>query len=138
MPIRTIHQKSQNLSLLYVEDDPLLGRINAELFNDIFQKVDVAKNGEEGLDKFRKHRHDLVITDINMPVMDGFEMIRGIREIKKEQPVMILSAYREIEYLSQVRELGIRHFLTKPIDMKRFTDALLDVLHEASQDQIIA
>jgi len=138
MPIKTIHQKSQNLTLLYVEDDPLLGRINAELFNDIFKSVDVAKNGEEGLEKFRERKHDLVITDINMPVMNGIEMVREVRRIRKEQPVMILTAYREIEYLSQVRELGIRHFLTKPIDMKRFTNALLDLLHETCDDQIIA
>ena len=138
MPIKTLHEKTKDLSLLYVEDDAVLREVNQDLFREFFKSVDCTQDGREGLQMYCDHRHDIVITDVNMPVMGGFEMIAEIRKIREDQPVIVLSAYREIEYLSQLRTLQVSHFMTKPIDIKRFTSVLSEVLSPACENALLA
>jgi YesN/AraC family two-component response regulator len=132
MNIKDLKEKTKELTLLYVEDNEQLKDVKLEMFNEMFKKVVYAKNGYEGLMKYQEESFDLVITDINMPVMDGLEMVEKIQKIEPTQTVIVLSAYAEIEYLTKLSKLNILSFLTKPVDMRR----LLDKIDESTKEGI--
>ena len=85
----------KELTLLLVEDEDSIRESMQEIFSGVFQKVISASNGDEGLKKFKKFSPDIVIADIMMPIMDGLEMSKQIKEVSKNTPVIILSAYSE-------------------------------------------
>lgn len=117
---------SKDLSVLYVEDDIALREEVSLFLSDIFEHVDLAANGQEGLQKLAKNQYNLVITDIRMPVMDGIEMIEKIKELYPEQPVLVTSAHNEIEYLVKLISLGVDNFITKPLQ----SEQIFKVLHK--------
>lgn len=125
--------KFTNLSsirVLYVEDDletreelqVILAHYVAELYT--------AKNGREGLALYREQHPDIVITDIQMPEMNGLSMAADIRFINPEQPIVILSAYNDVEYLFRALEMGIQHYITKPISVDRLLNKLADITEQ--------
>lgn len=116
---------SKELKVLYVEDDLALREEVSLFLSDIFAVIDLATNGEEGLLKLAQNQYHLVITDIRMPVMDGIEMIEKIKELYPQQPILVTSAHNESEYLVKLINLGITHFITKPIQ----SDQILNVLY---------
>ena len=134
MNIKVLKEKTKELTLLYVEDNEQLKNIKLEMFNEIFKKVVHAPNGYEGLKKYQEESFDLIITDINMPVMDGLVMVEKVQKIEPKQKVIILSAYAEIEYLTKLSKLDIVCFLTKPVDTKK----LLKKICESAEDKLHA
>ncbi|EOI4812002.1 butyrate response regulator transcription factor BumR, partial [Campylobacter coli] len=89
-----------------------------------FSKVIGAQNGDEGLKKFKKFKPDLVITDIAMPIMDGLDMAREIKEISDDVPIVVLSAYSEKERLLRSIDIGIDKYLIKPVDIEELFKVL--------------
>lgn len=123
----------KELTLLLVEDEDSIRESMQEVFSGVFQKVISASNGDEGLKKFKKFSPDIVITDIMMPIMDGLEMSKQIKEVSKNTPVIILSAYSEKERLLKAIDVGIDKYVIKPIDM----DELFVVLEQIVKTKII-
>lgn len=117
MHIKLILEYSKSLDVLYVEDDEDLGEKTAKLLENYFNSVSRAVNGEDALQKYRSSGlpYDLIIADINMPVMDGITLAARVREMNQNQAIIFVTAYNEIEYLSKAIELGISGFLIKPI-----------------------
>jgi len=123
----------KELTLLLVEDEDSIRESMQEVFSGVFQKVISASNGDEGLKKFKKFSPDIVIADIMMPIMDGLEMSKQIKEVSKNTPVIILSAYSEKERLLKAIDVGIDKYVIKPIDM----DELFVVLEQIVKTKII-
>jgi len=94
------------------------------LLEDIFKNIILAVDGQDGIDKFKKNNIDVIITDIDMPVMNGMDMIEKIKEINNDMPIIILSALMRTEYFIQSIKLGVKGYLLKPLDI----DALFDSL----------
>lgn len=117
--IKDLLEYSKPLSVLYVEDDIGIRDNYTKLFSEFFTGIDCADNGEEGLEKYKNKNYDLIITDINMPRMNGIEMIKGIMKIDPEQSIIVTSAHDESQYLLELIELGIENFLIKPIDFTK-------------------
>ena len=115
---------SKNLTVLYVEDDSLILEKTSQLLETIFYSVDVATNGEEGMKAYQNKKYDLVITDIKMPKKDGRDLIKFIKEINENQPIIVTSAYNDSNRLMELIELGIDSFLLKPISSKTFFKTL--------------
>jgi len=118
----------KNINILYVEDDLTLQEEVNLFLSDIFQSVDLAKNGEEGLEKLALCPYDIVITDIKMPVMDGLEMIEKIKELYPAQAILVTSAHNEIGNLCKLVNLGIEDFLAKPLVGEQTFNVLLRVV----------
>jgi len=97
--MKSLRSTKQNIKVLYVEDENFVRDETVRVLKEIVEEVVVAEDGEEGLDKFKKHNIDLIITDVNMPKLTGFEMLREIREINQEVPAIILSAYGNSEFI---------------------------------------
>jgi len=115
---------SKDLTVLYVEDDSFVLEKTSQLLETIFYSVDVATNGEEGMESYQNKKYDLVITDIKMPKKDGRDLIKFIKEINENQPIIVTSAYNDSNRLMELIELGIDSFLLKPISSKTFFKTL--------------
>jgi len=111
---------AQELQLLYVEDNKEARDSTIGLLDNIFNNITVAIDGQDGLEKFQSKSFDLIFTDINMPKMNGIEMITKIREINKDIPILILSAYNESGYFIETIKQGVEGYLLKPIDLNQF------------------
>ena len=122
----------KNLTVLLVEDDSDSKKIMHDVLSDNFEKVFTAQNGDEGLKKFKKYNPNMVITDAFMPISDGLDMTRYIKEISKDTPIIVLSAHSEKETLLKAIDVGIDKYLIKPI----MVDDLLNTLENVAKNKI--
>jgi DNA-binding response OmpR family regulator len=129
----TILEQTKHLSLLFVEDDEALRMRTAEILEDYFYHVDTAVDGIDALEKFKhyyssqKTYYDLVISDLQMPRMDGIILTSELYLLRNDQPIIILSAHNETKYLLALINIGIAHFITKPIQYQNILDSLYKV-----------
>ncbi|QQF52897.1 response regulator transcription factor [Campylobacter fetus subsp. venerealis] len=114
----------KSLTVLFVEDEDKIRTSMGNAMEGIFAKVILAGNGDEGLKKFKKFNPDVIVTDISMPIMDGLDMSKEIRDISKDTPIVILSAFSEKEKLLKAIEIGIDKYIIKPIDMEELFEAI--------------
>ena len=122
----------KNLTVLLVEDDSDSKKIMHDVLSDNFEKVFTAQNGDEGLKKFKKYNPNMVITDAFMPISDGLDMTRHIKEISKDTPIIVLSAHSEKETLLKAIDVGVDKYLIKPI----MADDLLNTLENVAKNKI--
>jgi len=120
------------LTVLFVEDEEDLREALESAIGDEFVKFIVARDGDDGLKKFKKYKPDIVITDIMMPIMDGLQMAKEIKHISKHTPIIVLSAFSEKERLLEAIDVGIDKYLIKPID----PDELLKTLELVSKEML--
>lgn len=136
--LKSIMSFSAGLNVLFVEDEANLRHEMTELLEDIFSKITVAKNGKEGIAKYKACYEtnasypDIVISDINMPYMSGVEMSREILSLDPEQTILILSAYNETKHILELLNIGVDGYALKPIEYHSF----LQTLQRASQKVI--
>ena len=107
--------------ILLVEDDPLTRTILVKLLQmEGFRDIIEAENGAEGLRAVKSQRPDLIIADIKMPVMDGFDMCRAIRQDSDpaiaRTPILVQTALRQMKDKARIFEAGATDYVTKPID----------------------
>ncbi|MDD2265683.1 response regulator transcription factor [Sulfuricurvum sp.] len=129
---QTIYEETKRLSVLFVEDDDPIRQRTAEILEDYFYRVDTGIDGIDALEKFnhyfvsKQKYYDLVISDIQMPRMNGVELTAELYAIRPDQPIIILSAHTEAEYLITLLNYGVAQFITKPIQYQE----MLDTLHK--------
>ncbi len=134
MPKNELYHKCQNLTVLLVEDYIPLQEKIALFLSDYFHKIHVASDGEKGLEKYNTFEeahgapYDIVISDYEMPKMNGIELIENIKIHHKNQIFVVISAHQNPEYLIKFINLGISHFIPKPIQLQQ----ILTVLHKVS------
>lgn len=117
-------QECKELIILVVEDEIKTRESLINVLSERFSKVIGAQNGDEGLKKFKKFKPDLVITNIAMPIMDGLDMAREIKEISDDVPIVVLGAYSEKERLLRSIDIGIDKYLIKPVDIEELFKVL--------------
>ena len=117
--------QKRDISILYVEDEELIRNEIFNILSMLCEKVEMAVDGRDGLEKFRAGNFDLVITDINMPYMNGFEMLREIKLLKPETPAIIISAYSQEEYFLQASKIDVvNDYLFKPVKITDLIDRI--------------
>lgn len=130
MTIQNVYLKTKNLSVLFVEDEEGVRTKTAQVLNDLFWTVHTAKDGEEGLAAYKNHfdetnrYYDIVITDINMPNLDGLSMVEKMLSLNPEQEVIVISAYGDYEKLQKIINFGIKCYIKKPIEIDEFLEKL--------------
>ena len=107
------------LSILIVEDDETFNEIMGSVIPMKFPglTINLAENGTSGLQLFKEHTPDIVITDINMPEMDGIQMASAIKSIKDDVKFIVLTGYSDTKYLDKLDELGVYALIVKPVDI---------------------
>ena len=108
---------SHDLTLLYVEDNKDAREMTSMLLEDFFDNIIVAIDGEDGYKKFIQNEIDLVMTDINMPKLNGIELCKKIRKEDNYTPIIILSAHNEDNFFMDSLKHGVTAYLLKPIDI---------------------
>ncbi len=136
-----VYQYSQSLNVLYAEDDVNFLKENKIIFENFFSKVITASDGVEALEKYKTFKDetnnyfDLVITDINMPNKNGMELIKDIKQINKNQSILVVSAYSDSDRLIDMIQLGIDSFILKPMDMNQCLGSIMKVAKQISQEK---
>ncbi len=126
--INKLLETSQSMRVLYVEDDESARNSMMLVLADIFPNIITAVDGKDGLTKFKDNSFDIILTDINMPNMNGVEMISHIRNESKEIPIIILSASNEADIFTKTIKLGIDGYLLKPVDMPQLVEVLSKII----------
>ena len=122
----------KNIKVLFVEDEENIRLLFKETIGDEFDEFVMAKDGEDGLDKFLKGSFDVIISDISMPLMSGLEMAREIRKISDNIPIILLSAYSEREKLFQAIDIGINKYMVKPVDLEELLKLVSKIVKQDS------
>ncbi len=117
----------KKLSLLYVEDDLNTSEELEYFLQNKVKKLYVAKNGQEGLELFEKYQPDLIITDIQMPIMTGIKMIKLIKQNNPNIPIVIITAFNDTDYLFEAIKLNVTNYLTKPLNLFALSDVLSSI-----------
>ena len=112
------------LTILYVEDEPDLRERIRIVLEMHFKRVHACANGKEGLELFLRWHPDIVVSDIMMPVMDGLEMTKNIRDIAPDTPVILTTAFTETVYLLKAIELGVSAYVRKPLDCRQLLETI--------------
>jgi DNA-binding response OmpR family regulator len=105
-------------NILIIEDDPAILRVVKDNFVTRGCRVRTARNGEEGLDAALNGRPDLIILDIMLPKINGFEICRAVRAEKLEMPILMLTAKGQEEDIVRGLELGADDYITKPFSVR--------------------
>ena len=137
--------------VLIVDDDPMVSMINEQYVNrnKVFRVVGTCKDGKSALEYLENNDVDLIVLDVYMPLMDGFETLRQIRKNKKSVDIIMVTAANDRAALEEALHLGVVDYLVKPFTYDRFRIALdkyvsqvaalkdLDTLNQKNIDFII-
>ncbi len=125
--IKELKHFGSSLSLLVVEDEKELNSELVSMLSIFFKSVDFAYDGKEGLEKFNKIKPDIILTDISMPKMDGITMSQEIKNVYRDQHIVVLSAHGETKLMIQLIDISIDQFILKPFDRNTLMYKLLRV-----------
>ncbi len=128
-------KNSQPIRLLYVEDAEAIRDTIGQLLEIYGYKMAYAKNGKEGVEMTLQWRPDLVLMDLRMPVMDGYQAIHEIRLNPQTHhiPIFVVSAWSSRKERDQARLVGANEFFVKPLDLKRLNETIKSTLTASSQ-----
>ncbi|OHD98451.1 MAG: hypothetical protein A3E21_01080 [Sulfurimonas sp. RIFCSPHIGHO2_12_FULL_36_9] len=110
--------------ILIVEDNLTNQLVLLGLLEDYVKEIDIANNGKEALDLFKSGKYELILMDLQMPIMDGYEATKIIREIDKDIPIIALSANAMTEEVEKTKAYGMNEHLAKPIDVEKLFTTL--------------
>jgi diguanylate cyclase (GGDEF)-like protein len=124
----------KNITILYAEDEKDLREVTHQILKGFTKKQYVAENGQEGLELFKAHEKeiDLIITDVNMPILNGLDMVKEIKKINLNIPIIVATAFSNKEYLLEAIDIGIDKYVLKPIDIAKLLQVMSQslVYHE--------
>jgi DNA-binding response OmpR family regulator len=119
-----INLDTKDISILYVEDDDIARENGIEYLQEYFDTIYQASDALIALDIYAKHHIDIIITDIQMPQLDGLEFVSRIRQEDKDTQIIVLTAFSDTTYLLRAIELGLVKYLIKPIKEDELQEAL--------------
>ncbi len=132
----SLEKYAKDVSILFVEDDIGISKGMKLLLSELFSDIKIAFDGKEAIEEYHgyykeNNRYpDLIITDIQMPNMNGIELIKYIYKINPNQKIIVLSAYNESIYLMELINLGIYRFILKPINHDNFFEIIFKISKE--------
>ena len=120
----------KTISVLYVEDENDVREFTSKLLTSLLRKVYVAQDGLEGLKIYEENKDDidLIVSDINMPKMDGLSMCDAIKKINQEIPLVITSAHNDTNFLRRAIEIGVTTYAMKPIDLYQLIESIIKAM----------
>jgi two-component system response regulator YesN len=123
---RELKEYLSDKKIIFVDDDESICNGFEILTNKYFEKVYVYNNPQDAIDGLKEKDVDMVISDITMPDINGFEMVRSMREIKQNFEVIFISGHNESEYLDKMREFG-GHYIIKPINHQLLFEKIIEI-----------
>ncbi|WP_198306217.1 response regulator [Arcobacter vandammei] len=126
-------------TLLYVEDDDVIRTELSSLLENFFKSVLVAKDGKQGLITYLTNQDeiDIILSDINMPLLNGIDMVTKIREIKDNVPVIFATAHSDIDFLIEAIKLRVKEYVVKPLDIKKLLFYIEDIAKNLELERVL-
>lgn len=122
----TAMERLKQMTVLFAEDEDLPRKSIGNFLKRQVGALDLAANGKEGLELFMAHRPAIIITDLEMPEMNGMEMIRRIREMEESVPIIITTGYDDDEHRCELAD----RTLIKPIVFSKLLQAIEECIKE--------
>jgi DNA-binding response OmpR family regulator len=118
----------EDKKVLIIDDERDIIEVLSHFIDGIGFRSVLALNGEEGIDVFKKENPDLVLLDIAMPGMDGLEVLRRLRHLNFDVPVIIITAYKDAEKVVEAFRLGAKDCIFKPFDFEYLTKVIKSLI----------
>ena len=126
----------KDISILCVEDEDGIREFVVNTLKYYFKEVYEAKNGQEALELYEYYKPKIVLSDIQMPNMDGIKKKKKIRKNDSETMIIMLTAYSNEEYLMELINLNVDHFILKPLNSKKLNEALQKYIDKNFSEEI--
>lgn len=117
-------------TILVVDDEENAREGLSKILSKEGYSVDMASNGKEAIETLRRQSFDLVITDMRMPLMDGFEVLREIKKMNENIGVIMITAYGEVESYLEAMNMGAFEYINKPVRVNELKRVITKVLEE--------
>jgi len=117
-------------NILVVDDQLGVRRLLFEAFQEEGYQVDMAGSGLEAVERVKQGMPDLILMGMKMPGMNGLEALREIKALNPEAVVIMMTAYGELEIVTEARSLGVKEYITKPFDINELRGLVRKVLEE--------
>lgn len=127
--------KYKNIKILYVEDDDIARENALEYLESFFEIVYEASNAIQALQIYEKYKPDIIITDIQMPKLNGLEFVKRIRQKDKKTQIIVITAFCDKEYLLKAIELQLVKYLIKPVKQEELDESLLLCINSLQEDK---
>jgi YesN/AraC family two-component response regulator len=123
------------MNIIIIDDEPKIRKGMTHLLSqhEGWNVIGTFADAQRALSYLYEHEVDVVITDIQMPGMQGLDMIQRIRKVNREIPVIIISGYSRFDYAQRAIELGVRKYLTKPTSPSEISQVLEQIESELAQ-----
>jgi len=118
----------KEITILFVEDNEEARVTTADILTHYSNNILIAKDGKEALELFRNNDIQLIISDIEMPIMNGINFITEVRKVDLTIPVVMITAYKSADYLLECANLNIQSYILKPINSTKLKDSLYKVV----------
>ena len=125
---------NKNIKILYVEDDEIARENGVEYLQNFFEQIYEASDAIKALQLYEKYQPDIIITDIQMPKLNGLEFVKKIRQKDKKTQIIIITAFCDRDYLLKAIELQLVKYLVKPVKEKEFEEALFLCVNSLKED----
>ena len=116
----TLEEYKKTLTILFIEDDQIFTKKIKTILEKFFKSVLIANDGEEALKLFKTDNINLIISDINMPNMNGLEFLKKLRAINNDISFIFMTARNESNIMLQAIQLSISNYILKPINLNDF------------------
>ncbi|WP_024954169.1 response regulator transcription factor [Sulfurospirillum arcachonense] len=123
-------EELRTIPILCVEDEDGIRQVIVETLKYYFENVYEARDGDEAYDKYLEHKPKIILSDIQMKNCDGVEFVSKIRKHDLHTNIIMLTAYSNEEYLMDLINLNINHYILKPLNLKKLDEALLKYLNK--------
>ncbi len=138
---QTVENGKVSKKILLVDDHEASQLLVMAYLKNSFCSVDIAKNGQQGVEKFESKDYDLVLMDMQMPVMNGFEATRRMRDIevsraKKPVAIIALTAHSRQQDQENTMKAGCTAHLTKPIGKNQLLNAIMQTIPDAEENDL--
>jgi YesN/AraC family two-component response regulator len=141
--MKLVLEQTKDINLLYVEDNQALRESTMMVLKNFFNNIDIAEDGLIGLNKYKEKLqnstpYDLIISDINMPNLNGLEMSEEIIKLESRQSIIIVTAHNEVEFLHNAIKVGVESFLAKPLKLDDLAFVLFKVCQSINDKKFVS
>jgi DNA-binding response OmpR family regulator len=124
----------KNKTILLVEDEAIIRNNIASMLRFFFKNVYTAIDGYDGLETYEKHLPDIIMTDLKMPFMGGFELLDELKKRSSSSYMIVVSAHTDTELLINAVNNGIDRYIIKPVTERHFFDAFEAYIHKIEKE----
>ena len=115
-------------SILYVDDEISIREQMKKVLGRIFEDVSIAVDGRDALLLCGTRQFDVIVTDVQMPNMNGIELSRELLSLNPHQMIIVTTAFNQDSELSEIRNMGVKNIIEKPVSLNKFFSLLLEIL----------